>query len=203
MYVVFIAPGGVSPSSPAYGGLTRALCFDLVLKGWMVIDLPFPISTAYQARPVTSNPITLIGSFGDGTLQTMAGRRSAVGHRSGRVGTSCRHRMDGPYSSHCVQESRRTSVLPPRRRPWIYGSGIQRSGDECSVPRLWCGGVEPERRPPVLAQLRREYFSVDSAVEVTDDIFDAIITGTGQITLDGFDFHMQPKPLGALSGMIA
>ena len=34
MYVVFIPIGGVSPSSPAYGRLTRALCFDLVLKGW-------------------------------------------------------------------------------------------------------------------------------------------------------------------------
>ena len=63
MYCVFI------PIGSSGGALTRALCFDLVLKGWSIIDLPFPVSTTLQAQGVSSNPVTLFGSFSDGTLQ--------------------------------------------------------------------------------------------------------------------------------------
>ena len=57
------------PIGSSGGQLTRLLCYDLVLKGWAIVDLPFPISTMYQARPLGSNPISLLGSFSDGTFQ--------------------------------------------------------------------------------------------------------------------------------------
>ena len=65
MYVTAIPVG-----SNSLGALTRLLCYDIVLKSWAIIDLPFSISTIYQARSseVTS-PITLFGGFSDGVLQ--------------------------------------------------------------------------------------------------------------------------------------
>lgn len=57
------------PVGTSNGLLTRILCFDLVLKAWSVVDLPFPISALSQARSAVSPVVTLLGSATDGTLQ--------------------------------------------------------------------------------------------------------------------------------------
>jgi len=63
MYTFFI------PIGSSGGKLTRALCYDLVLKTWAgVVDLPFSISTAFQVFSNIATPTTLIGSFNDGGL---------------------------------------------------------------------------------------------------------------------------------------
>jgi hypothetical protein len=57
------------PIGNSNGMLTRLLCYDLVLRAWAIVDIPFNIGTIYQARAVGTNPITLFGSFDDGTMQ--------------------------------------------------------------------------------------------------------------------------------------
>jgi hypothetical protein len=57
------------PIGNSNGMLTRLLCFDLVLRAWAIVDLPFNIGCLYQTRAVGTNPITVLGSFDDGTLQ--------------------------------------------------------------------------------------------------------------------------------------
>ena len=64
MYVSAIPVG-----AGANGNLTRLLCFDLVLKAWSIVDLPFPISAMSQARSTVAAVVTLLGSANDGTLQ--------------------------------------------------------------------------------------------------------------------------------------
>lgn len=57
------------PIGNSNGKLTRLLCFDLVLKCWAgTIDLPFAISTVYQARPTSQTAVTLLGTYDDGAL---------------------------------------------------------------------------------------------------------------------------------------
>jgi hypothetical protein len=57
------------PIGNSGGKLTRLLCFDLVLKSWAgPTDLPFAISTLYQARPTTQTAVTLLGTYNDGAL---------------------------------------------------------------------------------------------------------------------------------------
>lgn len=53
------------------GGLTRILCYDLVLKAWAVIDLPFSISVLKQVRAVGTIPITVAGGFNDGSVRRL------------------------------------------------------------------------------------------------------------------------------------
>jgi hypothetical protein len=74
-----VGSAGLTANPPMYccampignsgGQLTRLFCFDLVLKGWMVEDLPFSISTMGQVRSTVSNPITTFGGYLDGALQ--------------------------------------------------------------------------------------------------------------------------------------
>ncbi len=56
------------PIGNSSGKLTRIFCYDLVLKGWIVVDLPFAISTVYQAISITSTPVTVLGTFDDGAI---------------------------------------------------------------------------------------------------------------------------------------
>ena len=67
LYATFI------PIGNSGGTLTRGLVYDMVMRVWGVVDLPFSISCIYQARPVASNPITLFGGFQDGLLHRWQG----------------------------------------------------------------------------------------------------------------------------------
>jgi hypothetical protein len=53
------------------GGLTRVFCYDLVLKAWAIIDLPFSISVLKQVRAVGTIPITVAGDFNDGAVRRL------------------------------------------------------------------------------------------------------------------------------------
>jgi hypothetical protein len=67
LYSTFIPIGGSG------GTLTRGLVYDMVMKTWSIVDMPFSIGCVYQARPVASNPITLFGGFQDGLLHRWQG----------------------------------------------------------------------------------------------------------------------------------
>lgn len=58
-----------SPVVGLGGALSRLFCYDLVLKSWTVVDLPFPISVLKQFRTPGSLPITLMAGFYDGALR--------------------------------------------------------------------------------------------------------------------------------------
>jgi hypothetical protein len=61
------------PIGNSGGALTRGLIYDMVMKTWSIVDMPFSINCVYQARPVASNPITLFGGFQDGLLHRWQG----------------------------------------------------------------------------------------------------------------------------------
>jgi hypothetical protein len=73
--VAINAPGTAAlfPPSTSGGQLTRLLCYDLVLKAWAVIDLPFAISTFKQFRISGSIPLQLMGGFSDGGIRRWLG----------------------------------------------------------------------------------------------------------------------------------
>lgn len=58
-----------TPVLTSQGELTRIFCYDLVLKSWTVVDVPFPISVLKQFRTIGSNPITLMAGFFDSGLR--------------------------------------------------------------------------------------------------------------------------------------
>lgn len=52
------------------GMLTRLFCYDLVMKAWAVLDLPWPITTLSAVAAGEGYPLVLAGKT-DGTLQRM------------------------------------------------------------------------------------------------------------------------------------
>jgi len=78
MTYVYLAKSSQSSLPPMYmcavplsgnsGALTRIFCYDLIIKAWMIIDLPSQISSMNRIETGEGNPLTLIGTP-DGTLQ--------------------------------------------------------------------------------------------------------------------------------------
>jgi hypothetical protein len=70
--------GGVTPyflggTGTDLGQMTRLLCYDLVLKAWTIIDLPFPIAALKQFRTIGSIPITVMTGFNDSGVRRWLG----------------------------------------------------------------------------------------------------------------------------------
>ena len=190
MYCLFI------PIGNSLGALTRALCFDLVLKAWAIVDLPFPVSTAFQANSFSSNPITLVGSFNDGTLQRW---------QSGDVtwATAVSGSPNTAQVSFMVRTTTTASKDPEQRlfcrRVTVVGQVGSGIGATIAInPRVngVAQGVQNAYLPP------SGRFAAQGAIGMTSDMFDAIITGTGDITIDGFGFDVIPKPLGLPVGVL-
>lgn len=57
------------PPSGQIGALTRLFCYDLILKAWGIIDLPFAISAMRQFRSPGTRPITLVGGYDDSKIR--------------------------------------------------------------------------------------------------------------------------------------
>lgn len=192
MYCLFI------PIGSSGGALTRALCFDLVLKSWSIVDLPFPVSTAYQAKTSVSNPITLLGSFSDGTLQRwQAGdilwataNGSGVFPPTAPVSWSVRSPSiaskdpdERLYARRCVVRGQlgtggTTVTINPRAR------GVSLGAQSSALP---AAGLE---------------FAAQAALGVTSDRFDAVVAGTGDVTISSIDIQVTPKPIGLLTGQM-
>jgi hypothetical protein len=58
------------PLTGAAGALTRLFCYDLVMKAWAVLDLPWPISSLSTISVGEGYPLVLAGKS-DGTIQRL------------------------------------------------------------------------------------------------------------------------------------
>jgi len=191
MYAMFI------PIGNSNGALTRALCFDLVFKGWTVVDLPFPVSCALQARTTVANPVTVLGSFSDGTL-----------HRWQAGDVQWATSAAGVNTPAQVAVSVRTPTVASKdpdtrlycRRVTVRGYVDNSAPTTLTIqPRV--AGVAQRTQTVVLAATGD--IQKQAAVGITHDRFDAIVSGSGQITIDAFGFHVVPKPAGVLAGFVA
>ena len=203
---VFAVPVGNSG-----GGLTRICCYDLALKGWAIVDLPFSISTMTQVRTAVSQPVTLMGSFSDGTLQRwQAGDQQWATKLAG-------NNAPGSVAWSVQLPSSATKVPDQRlycRRVVVTGQVGQGGSTMAITPGI--GGVYQETQRVTLpvaigygsgiagygATVSAD-FTAQAGVGVIDRRFDAIVNGIGQVTIDGFNVDVEPKPVGVPAGMIS
>ena len=190
-YAVFI------PIGNSGGALTRALCFDLVLKAWTPVDLPFPVSCALQARTSSANPVTVLGSFSDGTL-----------HRWQAGDTQWATSAAGVNTPVAVAWSARTPSAASKdpetrlycRRVVVRGYVDNSAPTSLTIQPRVAGVAQAAQTVtlPATGDIQKQ-----AAVGITHDRFDAIVSGSGQITIDAFGFHLVPKPVGVLAGAVA
>lgn len=184
------------PVGTSNGNLTRILCFDLVLKAWCIVDLPFPISTLAQARSAVSPVITLMGSANDGSLQ----RWQADDENWSTI-------TGGSITTLPVSFSVRTPVIASKdayvrlytRRVIIRGQQGAPAATLSMNPNV--SGVSQGSVPVPMPSSGD--FQTQAPVGVTSDLFYADLTGSGQVTIDAMSWDIVPKPAGVLAGRIS
>jgi hypothetical protein len=182
------------PIGTSNGLLTRILCFDLVLKAWNIVDLPFPISAMSQARSAVSPVVTLLGSTNDGTLQRwQAGDETWATSASASLVTAP---INWLVRSPTVASKDAYVRFYCRR---VIVRGQQNSSTMFINPRV--AGVY--QGVQAIALPASGDIQVQAAVGITHDRFDADISGSGQLTIDALAFDIVPRPAGILAGAIS
>jgi hypothetical protein len=178
MYVCAIPLGNTTAA------LARICCYDLTLKTWTIIDLPFNISCISQ---ITTNygPLTLTGGFGDGTIQRwQAGDAQWKGGAASPADVSWNFRPAEMASKEANQR------IYCRR---VVIRGISTSSSALTVtPRV--GGTalaaQTTAKPAV------GDFDLFVTVDRTGLRFDATIAGTKIVEIDDIGWHLEPRPVG-------
>lgn len=173
------------------GALTRIFCYDLVLKAWMVIDLPFSISVLKQFRAVGSIPITAMTGFYDGAI-----RRWQMGDTDWDEGA-----LNAGAADQKVEWMMQDQEL--------FGEdGAQKVYYRRMVLRFRGDAVAPTVTPVFSGELGQALKAAliavgDESFEGRVDIqraspdFHAIISGKGTVEMQSIDYQFEPKPVGA------
>ena len=177
-----------APIGNSGGQLSRMFLFDLILKCWAAnTDLPFPLGCIAQVQPVTSNPLTIIGGFGDGCLQ-----RWQAGDVQWYTG--------GGGSAVAVAWSVRTITVASQtasQRVWarkliVRGTNAGASGQITVQPRVSTVALSAVNYAiPATGD-----FDLFADVGQTGLRFDAIISGNLHVEIDGCDWAIEPRPFG-------
>lgn len=177
------------PIGASLGKLTRLLCYDLVLKCWASVDLPFPISHIAQFRTTIANPVTVMGGFSDGCLS----RWQAGDITWDTFGSGAR-------SPSVVAWSVRTPTLASNdtdqriyvRRLNIRGINTNSVAGIGVTVRL-DGVGQPAYTSPAVAT---GDFEVEAGIGRTILRAEADITGSGDVEIFSFGYGIVAKPAG-------
>ena len=183
-----------APIGNSGGQLTRLFCYDLVLKAWVIVDLPWAISTMSQFKTTTANPVTILGGFSDGVLS-----RWQAGDLQWDVGAT------GARSPSNVTVSMRTltaasqdndqNVYARRVVFTLINSGV--AGVVTVTP--FRNGVA--QQPMTFYVPANQDFDIDAAVGLRGKRFDATISYSIHADLAGDTWEIEPRPAGVLVGV--
>jgi len=179
------------PIGSSAGQLTRIFCYDLVLKAWTApVDLPWAISTAAQFRSTSANPVTILGGFSDGLLS-----RWQAGDQLWDVGaTGARSPSQVTFSVKLPETiSQSADQKLNCRRVAIRGIATSAVGVLNVVPVV-NGANKPSQPYAVPAS---GDFEVFCSFMLDGLRFSAVVSGSGQLELNRFSFHVTQKEVGA------
>lgn len=181
------------PIGNSNGVLTRMLCYDLVLKSCVVVDLPFGVSNIYQALTISTIPVTLLSSVDDG----------------------CIHRWQAGDEDwdNSIDVGSKTPVTWSVETPMVYNQRSQ--GGRLFCRQLVIRGklsdpdADLDTSISVAFKLQGEAavavnstqynlgvdgtFAVNAPVMEKVTNLDAVISGTGVVELNSFDFQVKPE----------
>lgn len=192
MYCVAI-PVGAGGSS--LGALTRLLCYDMVLKCWAIVDLPFSISVVYQARASELiTPLTLFGGFDDGVLQRWQAQ-DVLWLTGGFVSE-----MPSPVA-WSLQPGDCEGRTPDQKMQFrrVVVRGISNGATALSVTPTVNGAATTQASYPVASSGDYEVFS---GVFKNGWRLGAVVSGVGPMEVDRVTFHVDDKAIGT-PGVIA
>lgn len=180
----------MTPGFPSLGagGLTRIFAYDLVMKQWAIVDLPFPISALKQIRSPGTIPITVAGGASDGAL-----RRLFAGDQTWDTGGQ----VDWSFrTGELFQQGGSAKVF--YRRLVLRGSNALNSILNVTIN---LEGVDYLMATGPGKQIRKGSTQWQMSVDIMKDAenANAQISGSGpaQIQIESMDWYVKAKASGA------
>jgi hypothetical protein len=203
-----------APIGDSGGMLTRIFAYDLVLKGWDVVDLgsttvsgggggggggggpvdpPIGISCMAQVRSIVSNPLTILGGFLDGVLS-----RWQAGDLQWYTGGGVNAVNVAWAFRTLTVASGDTDQRVYTRRLVITGSNTG-AGGTITISARQSGGL-PQLGQTFAIPVNSD-FDIDFAVQLTGKRFDAIVSSNLNAEIDGCTWELEPRPAGVVVGV--
>jgi hypothetical protein len=189
---VTISQQGVlgSPGS-SNGWLTRIFCYDLVLKAWGIVDLPFPISVLAQFRAVGSIPLTIMGGFWDSGF-----RRWQAGDTAWDAGAT-----NAFQPSTAVQWSMRdTDVFDEGATSKLFCNQAIIRGDGAPsliTVKASINGKSIGSLPAQITLLNSTQYEARSRILQTFENMHIDISGSGVVSIESIGYEVTKKPVGS------
>lgn len=181
VFITSVGQPGLPPTGiPAQ--LTRVFCYDLVLKAWAIVDLPFSISVLRQFRTPGSTPITISGGFYDTTV------RRVFGGDADWDGSAISVFFQG---AEVFGEDGSQRIFYRR----LVIRGVGNNPDLSITPTL--DGIDQPALQAVLQLLGANQFDARIDIQQTCENFHATLRWTGQLEIDSLNSQVAPKPVGA------
>ncbi|PWT72279.1 MAG: hypothetical protein C5B60_09770 [Chloroflexi bacterium] len=164
------------------GTMTRIFCFDLTLKCWTIVDLPFSISVLKQFRIMGQPPVVISGGFWDTTVRRLFSH--GIPDWDG-VPIDWFMRTTEVYDQG-------GDVRIHYRRLRIRGSGL---GPVIVLPNY--DGFDGVPLPALFRALGSNQFQAEAGLMSQAVNCHADISGSGPVLIDSVDFHAVPTAIGA------
>jgi hypothetical protein len=183
------------------GMMTRAFCYDLVLKAWTILDLPWTVNTLMQARTGEGIPLLVAGlSDGSGNVERMyAGNVDPNWENSSLVPSVAGSNTPITWTfrtNHVYQEG--SSLRAFYRQVVIRGYATPPVAQTVTVT------VELNGRP-FFTQQKLLYpnptsgqFHINVDLGFTTNNLQLTVTGVGVVTVDALDYQCEPKPVASV-----
>lgn len=181
--------GGRPPVSLG-GALSRLFCYDLILKSWTVVDLPFPVSVLKQFRTPGSLPITVMAGFYDGAIRRWQAGDTMWDAGATNVGNS-------PSVQWSFQDaevfSEGGTVNLFHNQVIIRGDGAPPS---ISVQAEINGEIQDMVQAALIALGNGQYEARVRILQTAENL-NLTISGSGPATVEAISYEVVQKPVGA------
>lgn len=179
-----------SPVVDQGGALARIFCYDLIVKAWTVVDLPFPISVLKQFRSPGSQPITVMAGFYDSAI-----RRWQAGDTQWDAGA-----INAGGSTQQVQWSFQDEEV------YIEGGAVKLfhdqaiiRGDGSPISIGVSAQINGKMRNTIQAALTALGTQYDARVRIMRNAenLNLTISGSGPATVESVMYEVNPRPVGS------
>jgi hypothetical protein len=179
------------PVTTQEGSLSRLFCYDLILKAWTVVDLPFPISVLKQFRTPGSSPITVMGGFYDGAI-----RRWQAGDSVWDGGAT----NAGAPSTNVQWAFRDAEVFAEGGTVQLFHNQVVIRGDGGPSSILVSPTINGEMQATIQAALialgQNQYEARVRLLQTAENL-NLTVSGSGPATVESISYQVEQKPAGA------
>jgi len=192
MTYVYLSKSAQSTNPPMYmcalplsgddGDLTRIFCYDLIMKAWIVIDLPWAITAMNRVRIGEGSPLVLAGKT-DGTVQRMQTGDTTWG------GTTIAWSFQ---TQDVFGEGGSQKIF--YREMVLRGHGTISQAQKMKIVPTVDGVTQAALIGDIISQgTNSNLFEVRVTLWLNGQMCHLEISGTGQCVIDSIDWMIEPK----------